>query len=190
MLYLCLMIQKQYNRTNFHKHTFCVFAEMPLELIAELKPNFRSKSGSSYYFTEQGVYRLSNHWSRVANCRWRLEANLELQLNLSKTKLGYAKWTDFFQDNDNEKLYFIRVDFENKTAQFFHKASSNYDSTFVLRTASETMKTIQQIRKLLAENAWAKYLIHDDIEVIRQEIIQKLITTATTFQDIRRNYLR
>ena len=72
-----------YNKTNFHKHTFCIFQEVDFELIKNLKLNFKSKSGSSYYFVENGVYRLSNHWSRVANCKWRLDKNLNKQISNS-----------------------------------------------------------------------------------------------------------
>lgn len=178
------------NKTNFHKHTFCIFNEVPFGAIQELKPNFKSKSGSWYYFTGEGVFRLSNHWSRVANCRWRLETNPQLPItNNSRNRLGFAKWTDFYSDNEHEKLYFITVDFDQQVANYFHKQSHNYQSEFVLRTASETIKVIKQIRILLQESAWAKHLKEMDIAILRQKIITELITSNTTFQEIRRNYL-
>jgi hypothetical protein len=179
-----------YNRSNFHKHTFCLFQEVDLPIIQDLKQNYKSKSGSSYYFTDEGVFRLSNHWSRVANCRWRLIENTKLQkTNGNKTSLGFAKWIDFFEDNNYEKLYFIEVDFETKTAQFFHKCNSNYQHKYVLRTAAETTKISKQIRVLLQETAWAKHLKEMDIVVLRKEIIEQLITSNATFHEIRRNYL-
>lgn len=178
------------NKINFHKHSFCIFKEVHFDAIKDLKSNYKSKSGSCYYFTDEGVFRLSNHWSRVANCRWRLEPNLQLQNRSSyRTRLGFAKWTDFYSDNEHEKLYFIEVDFTQQTANYFHKESSNYQKEFVLRTASETMKIIKQIRVLLQESNWAKYLKEMDIAILRQKIITELLTSNRTFQEIRQSYL-
>ena len=66
------MTQKKYNKNNFHKHTFCEFTEVDATTISNIEWHYKSKSGSGYCFTEQGVYRISNHWGRAANCRWRL----------------------------------------------------------------------------------------------------------------------
>ena len=181
------MTTSKYNRLNFHKHTFCVFQEVDLDVLKDLKLNYRSKSGSSYYFTENGVYRLSNHWSRVANCRWRLEGNITNSPN--RMKLGFAGWTDFHRDNEFEKLYWIDVDVENKTASFHHKGSPYYTSEKQLRTSTETSKVIKQIRGLLLDDAWAKHLRPMDITVLRKEIIDQLIQTNLTFHEIRRKYL-
>lgn len=177
---------KTYNKTNFHKHTFCVFQEVTFESINDLKPNFISKSGSSYYFTEQGVYRHSNHWGRAANCKWRLVSN---GISKDRSKVGYANWCDFYSDNDQEKLYFIEVDYSNQTAQFNHYKSDKFTKDKVLRTTAETTKLIKQIRVLLEETAWAKYLKHESIEVLRKEIIEQLITTNRTLQEIKKDYL-
>lgn len=48
------------------------------------------------------MYRLSNHWGRLANSKWRLEP-LEPE-TISKTKLGYACWENFYPDNNLEEL--------------------------------------------------------------------------------------
>ena len=150
--------------------------------------NYKSKSGSSYYFVENGVYRLSNHWSRVANCRWRLEINSNIQIpNSNRIKLGFAEWKDFYPDNDFEKLYFIEINSDNEV-NYFHKNGSNY-SNQILRTTSETTKVIKQIRTLLEETAWAKYLKEENIEILRKQIIEQLISTNQSFQEIRRSYL-
>ena len=176
------MIIKMINKANFHKHTFCIFQEVAFDSLKELKLSYKSKSGSCYYFVENGVYRLSNHWSRVANCRWRIDTQSKL-----KNKLGFAKWSDFYEDNDFEKLYFIEIK-EDKEVNYFHKNSFNF-SNQVLRTSVETTKVIKQIRVLLEETAWAKYLNNNNIEILRKEIIEKLIDSNLTFQEIRRDYL-
>lgn len=181
---------KTYNKTNFHKYTFCIFKEVDVDAIKDLKLHYKSKSGSCYYFVESGVYRLSNHWSRVANCKWRLDANSKLQTsNSNRTKLGYANWSDFYSDNDIDKIYFLEADYESKTVNFYHKQSSNYSSDKVLRSSSETTKIIKQIRTLFEETAWAKYLNEDNIDVLRKDVIEEMMTTNQTFQEIRKRLL-
>lgn len=180
------MEQKKYNKNNFHKHTFCIFQEVDFSSIEYLKLNFKSKSGSCYYFNERGVYRLSNHWSRVANCRWRLNNYNINNKNQNKTKLGFANWTDFYEDNDFEKLYFIQI-FDDKTINYFHKNGSNYKPKFQLRTATETVKIVKQIRNLLETDSWAKY-INGDIDNLRKQIITELITTNKSLLEIKKNY--
>jgi hypothetical protein len=71
------------------KNTFCVFQELPLSSL-ELTMQYASKSGSSYYYTKLGMYRVSNHWGRLANSKWRLEP-MQTESG-SKTKVGFAPW--------------------------------------------------------------------------------------------------
>ena len=63
---------------NFFKHTYCQFEYKELSVLQEENIHFKSKSGSSYVYTEKGVYRYSNHWGRVANCRWKLNSIAKL----------------------------------------------------------------------------------------------------------------
>ena len=182
------MNSKIYNKTNFHKYTFCIFTEVELDAIKDVKLSYKSKSGSSYYFTDEGVYRLSNHWGRAANCRWRLEK--KSNSNTERTKLGFANWKDFHSDNDFQKLYFIEVDFEKQIANFFHKESENYTSDVVLRTSTETTKRLKQIRTLFEDTAWTKYLKEENSQQLQQQIIEKLITSDQSFQEIRSPFLK
>jgi hypothetical protein len=59
----------------------------------------------------------------------------------------------------------------------------------LLRTSAETAKIIKQIRILFEETGWAKYLKANSIEALRKEIIEKLISTNRTLQEIKRDYL-
>lgn len=190
------MNTKTYNKTNFHNHTFCIFQEVSLDEIQELTLHYKSKSGSCYYFIKTGVYRLSNHWGRAANCKWRLvksnvnhSVNSNVKSNNKRMKLGFAYWSDFYPDNENEKLYFVVVDYATKKVQFYHKQSPEFSAEKVLRTASETTKLIKQIRTLFDETAWVKYLKSENIEVLRKEIIEELVNTNNSFQQIRKKYL-
>ncbi len=180
------MSSKTYNRSNFHKYTFCIFTDVASDSVKDIQPNYKSKSGSAYYFTEEGVYRLSNHWGRAANCRWRLDKKFDT----GRTKLGFANWNDFHPDNDFQKLYFIAVDFGNQSAHYFHKDSSSYDGKVLLRTSTETAKRIKQIRSLFEDTAWTKYLKEENSNEMQKQIIDKLITTNQTFREIRSEFLK
>lgn len=177
------MNTKKYNRTNFHRHTFCVFQETDLIALENKLPDYKSKSDSCYYFTEDGVYRLSNHWGRAANCKWRLQRKDGFDTN--RTKLGFAKWTSFCGDNDTEKLYFITVDYDTKFVQYQHKDSEEFQEELIVRTASATTKVIKTIRDLLTQEAWTKHF-DMDISELRQKIIHQLITTDQTLPEIKR----
>ena len=179
------MAIKTYNRFNFHRHTFCVFQEVDLNRIENQKPDYKSKSGSSYFFTQDGVYRLSNHWGRAANCKWRLAANTS---NASRTKLGFAMWNSFYSDNDTEKIYFISVDFEKQKVAYQHKDSADFQAVFLLRTATETTKIIKEIRNLFANESWAKHY-ELPIETLQKTIIEQLITTNEPLIEIKRKLI-
>lgn len=169
---------------NSFKNTFCVFQEQEINTIEGLSVQYVSKSGSTYYYSELGMYRLSNHWGRLANSKWRLET-LETE-SISKIKLGFASWNEFYPDNNLEKLYYLEANFNNKTVNYQHKHNPKYDNKAVLRTSFETTKRIKQIRNLFNLTSWAKYFEYDDIAVLRKNIITELIFTNKTLEDIKR----
>ncbi|KAB1158190.1 hypothetical protein [Flavobacterium luteum] len=172
-------------KPNSFKNTFCVFKEVPLIEIENIKSNFISSSGSTYYYTELGMYRLSNHWGRLANSKWRLES-LEIE-NQSKTKLGFALWEDFYPDNSKEELYYITTDFKTKTVNYQHKNNPLYDNKAVLRNSFETTKKIKQIRNLLNLTSWAKHFEYYDLEVLQEKIITDLMFTNKPLEEIKRD---
>ena len=58
------------------------------------KPDYRSGSGSQYWYTENGVIRSSNHWGEgVASCDWYLDG--EEIWGGSQWYCGYAAYMDF-----------------------------------------------------------------------------------------------
>lgn len=166
------------------KNTFCVFNEVLPSAIQGLTVQYDSKSGSKYYYTQDGMYRLSHHWGRLANSKWRLEP-LETQTE-TKFKLGFAAWKDFYPDNNDEELYYLEANYSNKTVQYQHRNNPNYDSKAVLRTSFETTKRIKQIRNIFILTSWAKYFDYDDLDVLRRQIIIELIFTNTTLEEIKR----
>jgi hypothetical protein len=177
---------KKYNSKNFHKHTFCLWKEVTQTDFQFHQPQFKSKSGSEYIFTEDGVYRISNHWGRAANCRWKLLPLAEYKNQ--QAKIGFARWTDFYPNDEAANLFFIQVDFEQKTIDFFHKDMPFYDGKAVLRNASETAKTIKTIKQILNEEDWAKYLEYEDLEGLRRGVIEKFINSNLSLNEIKREY--
>lgn len=182
--YLCPMEQLFRPSPNSFKNTFCVFHEMLPDQIENLKVQYDSKSGSKYFYTKEGMYRLSNHWGRLANSKWRLEP-MEPE-TLSKTKLGFAAWNEFYPDNNEEELYYLEANYAKKIVNYQHKNSSTYDKKAILRTSFETTKKIKQIRNLLNLTSWAKYFEYDDIEDLRKLIIEQLVYTNRTLEEIKR----
>lgn len=169
---------------NSFKNTFCVFQEVLSDKIENLKVQYDSKSGSKYFYTEEGMYRLSNHWGRLANSKWRLEP-MEPE-TISKTKLGFASWNEFYPDSAEEELYYLEANYTKNTVNYQHKNNPNYDNKAILRTSFETTKKIKQIRNLFNLTSWAKYFEYDDLDVLRQEIINELIFTNKTLEEIKR----
>ena len=183
------MLQNTYNRSNFHSHTFCEFAEVEsLPSIFE-KPQYTSKSGSSYFFTEEGVYRISNHWGRAANCRWRLIAISNAKINNTNLRIGFAQWTSFYPNNESDALFYIDVNFKTATVTFQHRNHPSYDGKAVLRTAAVTAKVIRQIKEVLETDVWAKYYDTTNIVSLRRDIIDQLCFSALSLSEIKRNLL-
>ena len=172
-----------YNRTNFHKYTFCLFQQVDVSVLLNLKLGYKSNSGSEYFFTDKGVYRKSNHWGRAANCRWRLIVNLRYK---NQTEiLAFANWTDFYSNNENEKLFYIEINLNQTEVTFNHKNNPNYRNQIV-RNAAETSKRIKEIKEVLQSNSWAKYLDFDDFEEIKCKMLLELSNTNESFVNLRK----
>ena len=171
---------------NTFKNTFCVFSEVSLTVIRDWKPDFQSDSGSRYYYTEKGMYRLSNHWGRLGNSKWRLTENAGGET--SRLKLGYAQWDDFYPDNKYGLLYYMSVDYDTATVLYQHKMNKEYDGKAILRTAVDTMKRVKQARNILQLTNWAKHFPAHELENLRQLIVNDLVHTNKTLDEIKRQY--
>jgi hypothetical protein len=175
---------KKFTRYNFFKYTYCEFTEVSEDIFKNNKTHYKSKSDSQYYYTLEGVYRYSDHWGRVANCRWKLLSNCDFKNQVSH--LGYAKWSDFFEINNTEKLFYIKVDYNFKKVNFHHKEMNSSSSNFLF-TAQEAQKRQKQIRTLFNETSWAKYY-NKEIEHLRFGIINSLINSNKSLQEIKLMY--
>jgi len=171
---------KHFNKHNFFKHTFCEF-----DLINDFEfpenTNYKSSSNSLYFYTEEGVYRKSNHWGRVANCRWKL--NSEKTLKNQFYYVGFAKWSDFFSINETEKVFYISIDYKNKTVKLQPKKENTINFLF---TFSEAQKRIKKIKHLLTDEKWASYF-DNSLDEIRMKIISEYINSEKSLKRIKMN---
>lgn len=168
----CDICTMPFNRNNFHKRTFCIFrsAATPNRL-----PDHTSKSGSQYWFGQDGVFRNSNHWGRAAKCKWKLIGS---PTPGTRTKCGFALWTDFSADDEVQKLYFIRI--EHRKPDYFHKNADFFSNDF-LRTSGDTTKRLRQIRQFL-ENSDGNVKNHSEILSLLVSTDLPMWKISATFQ--------
>lgn len=173
---------KHYNRHNFFKHTFCVFQER--ESLPHETPDYVSEKGSRYYFTDEGVYRVSNHWGRAANCRWPLVSSKHQSQQWS---IGFALWINFFPNNEHEPLFFIEA--QDHGFSYNHKNSAAYDGKAILRNAAATKKVLQQIHEIAQEPRWFAYF-NESAEQLKTYFIDQLIHRSVSLHTLKAEKLK
>ena len=57
-----------YTRHTFHNKTYCLFQQVALDTLPKTNPDYTSASGSKYYFTDEGVFRVATHWAMILLC--------------------------------------------------------------------------------------------------------------------------
>lgn len=175
-----ILLLKTYNKTNFFKYTYCEFTEVDNFEMPE-KNYFKSKSNSLYYFTEDGVFRKSNHWGRVASCRWRLTTKSVYKNQ--QTILAFAQWKDFYHLNEKEKKFYISINFKTKKIKI--KISATDKAPFLF-TLSDAQKREKEIKHLFKQVKWAKHF-DQNLEELRSIISMKLINSNLSLQQIKLN---
>lgn len=171
---------KIYDPSNFFKHTFCEFKEITDFNFPDNK-YFKSKSDSKYHYTEEGVFRKSNHWGRVANCRWKLLTKKSYKNQ--QEVVGFAKWTDFYPISSKEKLFTISVDFINNNAEI-QTVSSTKEKEF---NYTEAQSKVKQINHLLKNDNWTAYYPHNS-EDLKRKIVEEYINTTNSLAAIKSSF--
>ena len=170
-----------YHKFNFYRSTYCEFEMQKLNFFEEMKAHFQSKSGSYYYYTENGVFRYSNHWGRVANCRWKIQG-IDQYKN-QNYYVGYANWSDFYPLNSTDKVFYLEADYvEHKVS--IKRIQYNSEEAHFLMTSELAHQRLKQIQSLLKEYKWARYF-EEDIEVLRKRLIDQLIHTNKSLQQLK-----
>ena len=172
---------KLYTKFNFFKYTYCEFEIKPIDFFKGKSAHYQSKSGSLYFYADNGVYRYSNHWGRVANCRWKIKGieNYKSQ----NYYVGFSKWEDFYSLNDTDKVFYLSVNFEDKKARI-HRLKEE-DSKVFLMTSEFAHQRLKQIQTLFKEYKWATYF-DEEISVLRKKIITQIISTNTSLQQLKK----
>lgn len=99
------ILYQQYNDVDvFPKEKFNVigYGETDENMVQVLTNEVSSK----YWYTENGVYRLSDHWNFVASCWW---AVLDISESIKNIELVYI---EDFSDNNNILGYCNFSDFD------------------------------------------------------------------------------
>jgi hypothetical protein len=172
---------KNYHNSKFFKHTFCEFKLVSNDFFVDHKAHYKSKSGSSYFYTDAGVFRYSNHWGRVANCRWNISgiSNYKNQ----NYYVGYANWADFYPLNNPSKSFYLEVNTKNGETTL-HKYDENDTTSHFLMTLEFAQTRMKQIRMLFKDYKWALYY-QEDIANVRAALITKLINSDVPLQKLK-----
>jgi hypothetical protein len=89
--------------TNFHDETKAIFHLRPLTEKPHRKADFTSNSGSRYWRTREGVYRLSDHWGEsIRSCDWWLFDDSGVERN--EYALGFCCFADMRRDIHEEAV--------------------------------------------------------------------------------------
>lgn len=151
------------------------------DFFKEKKAHYRSKYGSSYFYTEKGVYRSSNHWGRVANCRWKIKGVEDYKNQVYY--IGFANWSDFFPLNNYDKVFYLEVNVSTGET-VISRTTKTHDSSHFLMTLDFAFKRLKQIKELYKDYKWAMYF-NESIEISRGKLIQKLIDSEKPLQEIK-----
>ena len=125
-----------------NKNNFYINSEADFEYCEkpDRECDYISASGSEYWYSEDGVYRNSDHWGNgIASCDWQLLNCCDWdvpQYELTyKTLCGFAKWDAFKLKEINATIYVEKeenIDFDcysklQKTAYLQNKDGEIYN---------------------------------------------------------------
>lgn len=105
---------KPFSKENFYKNTFASFISVS---TPEREPDYESES-SRYWYTANGVYRESNHWTWVGSCFWTIDIPHE-NYNVI---CGFCNWASFA-----EIVIFVNDIFKNKLNKYLKKNYPYFD---------------------------------------------------------------
>ena len=92
------------NKENFFLNTQALFLQCTKRTDT---PDFVSPIGSRYWFTEEGVYRQSNHWGFVGTCKWFVTRPRCLPRGSgSDVYTGFCRWDEFHSATDFTDISF------------------------------------------------------------------------------------
>lgn len=105
-----------YSKENFHKGTFANWKKVN---APEREPDYQSEYSSSvYWYSEEGVYRMSDHWGYdIRSCDWLLEGSWYA----GDAVVGFCKWEHFVQ---RETEFDCNKGFTGKSFEYYKEKYS------------------------------------------------------------------
>lgn len=108
-------------------YTYANWREVP-SLPREMEyrePDFVSRSGSQYWYTNSGVYRKSDHWGRrIGTCEWYIDGCSYDEL---VSIIGYCRWDDFV-DLERMSMRRDRAAMRRRYAFDYDDENTDYDA--------------------------------------------------------------
>ncbi len=189
------------NKDNFFFNTIAVFK--PIEYVPTREADYNSSNyysgeiSSSYWYTDEGVIRYSDHWGNdIATCDWKLEGYpLEYaRVTLTKQLYGFCKWEDFVEKisimDDHNGQPFIST-FNNTLSKYTFLVDNDtvihWEDVYTLDDYNNNRKPIKHVKHAgipkysLQENydEYEKPITREDIETV-QKIPEKSINDFTS----------
>lgn len=116
-----LLSTRKVTEKDFYQCTLCNFTSVNID---NFKADYKSDSGSEYMYTNEGVYRKSNHWFEgVASCSWLIDG----EMNAGAEIIGFAKYEDFKSYSND----FIGYDNCRKNTMIHEKIKESINGNFV-----------------------------------------------------------
>ena len=172
----------KYHRKNFHRKTFCEFQFLSAQNLPERTPDHISSSGSQYYFLDEGVIRISNHWGRAAACRWRL---IGFDGKVAKqAPAGYAKWSDFYPYDPVQHWFYIRPDFSD----IGHCLDVLYTSNLACFDEKEAVKRLKWLQSHSNIEDMEAYFDKEIDETVYNNLCKEMISSRLDFFKILKKY--
>lgn len=85
---------KRFDKDNFFVATKANYIKCKMP---KGEADYTSRTGSKYYYSENGVVRVSDHWGyMIASCQW----NLNNDYSEKEIKAGFCEWTQFKSNYD------------------------------------------------------------------------------------------
>jgi hypothetical protein len=92
-----------------------------------------------------------------------------------------------YPDNAIEELYYLEMNYVASSVNYQHK---NNPDTMVKQYFVRVLKPLKKLnRNLLNLTSWAKYYEFENLDTLRKKIIEELIFTTKTLEEIKRTLI-
>ena len=148
------------NKDNYFKNTFI---DWKITKAPDRQPDYKSDSGSEYWYTDKGVYRRSNHWGTVATCTWLLDGKSYKSVNrqsenktekiisdisgktISDIGEKYGDKDVFANDGKNISWQYTLTGYSD-----FADIKKHYDMPFNDRVIKDILDTVKDVERQLS----------------------------------------